>query len=653
MNTCHQQYNIYEKRRNRKKYSNFNVNQQSNSETSSSTSNFFNSFADSDSSDPKRLNQSFIDVEEQEPFIDIERTTLGIISNKHRENHEENDNYTMLQRKRKSIIDPNTIIYNAKNKKIESHAKGDVKDLEEFLNKCNSPNSEKDNVAEKNNFIQYINKNNTESNESQNKIKIYEENKYSDNSIYMEKLEKDINVNNYNNIIINHKPKENYDIILNINEALWKDMININQIISNKYLSLKEKDYIRGVISKIKKIDIKDIVKTKLKNGKSEKLELVLDLDNTSIYTYLLNKEAIKNENIKKLFSDEYFNFSSIDYNGNTENILIVIRKGLKEFLEYINLLCDLHINTLGDKIYANIARDILEKHCDCKFISWKSRKGEKDFNKRISDLNIKKENTIIFDDCLRYWVNKENDEKQVILSKFFIDDEYDHLTKREKINDSKVENDMNNSKINKKIKFYQSFCYNAICDSKNKKEMEYKDWKSQKIIEYTKVPFYEIIKRDNDGKYYIDCFTAEYLDSTKYQLDYMKNVIKVIYYFKFIFGIDIGLCIKLLRICTLNNMSFYIKYISESKINIILDLVRTCGGNIITDINNNGNTENKIIYLVTYNDYYKDNKQEIEKDLKNYPNLVLLDVRFIIDSYYFMTDIRDNIYDNEYMIDK
>ena len=211
----------------------------------------------------------------------------------------------------------------------------------------------------------------------------------------------------------------------------------------------------------------------------------------------------------------------------------------------------------------------------------------------------------------------------------------------------------MNNSKINKKIKFYQSFCYNAICDSKNKKEMEYKDWKSQKIIEYTKVPFYEIIKRDNDGKYYIDCFTAEYLDSTKYQLDYMKNVIKVIYYFKFIFGIDIGLCIKLLRICTLNNMSFYIKYISESKINIILDLVRTCGGNIITDINNNGNTENKIIYLVTYNDYYKDNKQEIEKDLKNYPNLVLLDVRFIIDSYYFMTDIRDNIYDNEYMIDK
>ena len=30
---------------------------------------------------------------------------------------------------------------------------------------------------------------------------------------------------------------------------------------------------------------------------------------------------------------------------------------------------------------------------------------------------------------------------------------------------------------------------------------------------------FYEIIKSDNDGKYYIDCFTAEYSDSTKNQL--------------------------------------------------------------------------------------------------------------------------------------
>ena len=112
----------------------------------------------------------------------------------------------------------------------------------------------------------------------------------------------------------------------------------------------------------------------------------------------------------------------------------------------------------------------------------WKAEKVRKILIKEFHILIKKKEKTIIFDNYILYWINKENDEndeKQVIISKFFIDDEYDHLTKREKINDSKDENDMNNSKINKKIKFYQSFCYNAICDSKNKKEMEYKDWKA------------------------------------------------------------------------------------------------------------------------------------------------------------------------------
>ena len=91
--------------------------QQNNSEESSSTSNFFDNYDDFDSSISKPLNQSFIDVEEQEQFIDMKRTTLGIISYILREYHEENNDYTMLQRKIKYIIDPNTIIYNFKTKK--------------------------------------------------------------------------------------------------------------------------------------------------------------------------------------------------------------------------------------------------------------------------------------------------------------------------------------------------------------------------------------------------------------------------------------------------------------------------------------------------------------------------------------------------------
>ena len=47
---------------------------------------------------------------------------------------------------------------------------------------------------------------------------------------------------------------------------------------------------------------------------------------------------------------------------------------------------------------------------------------------------------------------------------------------KEKKVKDSKDENNMNNSKINKKLKLYQTFCYNAMCDSKNEIEKEYKD---------------------------------------------------------------------------------------------------------------------------------------------------------------------------------
>ena len=336
----------------------------------------------------------------------------------------------------------------------------------------------------------------------------------------------------------------------------------------------------------------------------------------------------------------------------NIKKFLIIIRKGLKEFLQYVKPLCNFHINTLAGRIYAKIVQDILEKSSNSKFTGIKSRNNVKDYKKRITDLNIIKDNTIIFDDYISSWQNlqmDENDAQQVIISKFFINDEFESLRKKEKLNESKDENDISDN-LKKKAKYNKHFCYNTITYNKDEKTMQYDDWKSHKIKEYSEIQLYEFIKDDNIDEYYIDCFTAEYIDSTKYQFDYMKDVIKVIYYLKFFFGIDIRLCIKLLRICTLNNMTFYIKYLSNSGINIITDMIRTCGGKFFTNINNY-NISDDIIFLVTYNDYYKAYEDEIKKDLRKYKNFVLLDLRFIIDSYYFMTDIRDKIYDSEYMI--
>ena len=78
--------------------------------------------------------------------------------------------------------------------------------------------------------------------------------------------------------------------------------------------------------------------------------------------------------------------------------------------------------------------------------------------------------------------------------------------------------------------------------------------------------------------------------------------------------------------------------------------MVRTYGGNIIIDINNNDDTGNEIVYLPLIMIIIKTTNDKIK--FKKYENLVLLDVRFIIDSYYSMTDIRDKIHDKEYMID-
>ena len=55
---------------------------------------------------------------------------------------------------------------------------------------------------------------------------------------------------------------------------------NLNDIILYDNLSVDQKEYIKKVISRIRKIDINQMAKSKLTNGKNDKLELIFDLEN-------------------------------------------------------------------------------------------------------------------------------------------------------------------------------------------------------------------------------------------------------------------------------------------------------------------------------------------------------------------------------------
>ena len=288
--------------------------------------------------------------------------------------------------------------------------------------------------------------------------------------------------------------------------------------------------------------------------------------------------------------------------------------------------MCNFHISTLGAENYGREILNILSDYIQIKFINYKGR----------IYYYIEKDKTIIFDDNIKVWDNNKKDYENVIISKFFFDEECAMINTSDKniINDPMY-------KIDLFLNSYKLFIYNQLRDNNNNI-----DWKDQQIVDQPNVPFYQF-KSNNDCNFN-KCFTAEYLNSKKLQFIYMKNVVKQLYYLRFIYDINISLGIKLIRMTTLNNMKFDLKYLTISQKKILSDIVKICGG-IFFD--NNYRINNETIYLVASKRLYalKEKKEEIKNDLANFPYYILINGIFILDSYYFMTNLRDIINDPEY----
>ena len=622
-----------------------------------------NESSDSDSDSEKKISKSSSsDSESLSESIDEERITLGQINKLARKKQKSKENMdvkSFLQRKRH--LDDNVITYDEKNGKILQEFCGSIEELNEFLSKCEIKKITFDDISDMKNTVafdpnEWMKANNIfqrtmslEDLVNLNEKKEKNEKKIEKRGLGKEKeKEKKIEKKEKNNVNSNKEVKKS--AYLN-DKKIYEDYLNLKKIIQCKKLSSEQKEWISNLISRIKNKDIKDINIEKNSEDKLNKLEIVFDLDNTCIFSFLSNTDILQVQKKKNIFPQKEVKMVSFKFNNKVLYTALIIRKGLKDFLNYVSPLCNFHISTLGAESYGNEVKDILSEYAGVEFIRYKGRVYSNEYCKNISDLYINSDNTVIFDDYLRVWENDNKDNEQVITTKYFFDEECAMLNNN--INISKEQNKENDDKVNEIelfLKSYRTMCYNKIKEN-NKNNVNFDmDWKVQNIIEYQNIPFYQFNsnKDFNDNK----CFTAEYLNSPKYQFSYMKDVIKVIYCLKFIFDLDIRLAIKLIKICTLNNMKFDLKYLAYDQKCILTDMIKVCGG-ILYDKNYNYSSDDKErIYLVASKRIYEFKKEEIKEELKKNKKYLLINERFILDTYYFMTDIRNNINDPEYIFD-
>ena len=614
----------------------------------------------SSKSDDRAKDSNNEDVESITDSIDEERLTLGQINKLAEKEKKKNESKGLkslfINHKRKP--DNRAIIYDENKGTILNTFCGSVEELNEFLLHCQIQKISYDDLS-----IPQLNNSSSISfdpNEWMKSNKIQQRTlSYEELSVYCYDKIKKKNNNKKNKEPAKIKEEDKKEKKIEKKEdfkkseqdfknpKLYNNYIELQKIISCESLSIEQKLWLNDLFTEINNTDINDIDIEKDDEGKDNKLEIVFDLDNTCIFSFLSSSDLLAVQSKKNILPQKEVKMFSFKYNNKVIYTVLIIRKGIKEFIQYVKRLCNFHISTLGAENYGNEIKDILSEYSGVPFIRYKGRLYEEEYSKNISDLYINKEKTVIFDDNIRVWENKKKDNEHVINTKFFFDEECAMININNENNNNNY-SDKFCSEIDLFIKSYRTFSYNRIKPNNN--DHNFLDWKKQQIIEYATVPFYQF--KPFKGYNYNKCFTAEYLNSKKLQFIYMKNIIKQIYFLKYKYYIDIPLCIKLIRISTLANMIFDLKYLAYDQKNILTDMVITCGG-IIFEKDYRDNDEK--IYLVASKRLYefKSRNEEIKKDLSRNPYYILINERFILDTYYFMTNLKDYINDPEYTFNK
>ena len=186
------------------------------------------------------------------------------------------------------------------------------------------------------------------------------------------------------------------EYISKFKELYSKNRMNINQIISDE-----QKKFFYDLIKKLSSYSYTNYF-SKINVPEEEKLNLVLDLDHTLVYTNDFDDKLIK------IFTKNKIYYMSI-------------RKNLKYFFDNLKLFCNLYIYTTSLIGYGDVIKRELEKDFKVKFINFyqPQSKSLQTYDKSLSYLKLKKKNTLIFDDMSDIWKNEKD---IVISSKKYLD---------------------------------------------------------------------------------------------------------------------------------------------------------------------------------------------------------------------------------------
>jgi len=557
----------------------------------------------SENSDSNELNEEDDDDSE----IDSDYPNLFKL-NKIIEKKRRKEEQKLMEKKRKRTKNETDIVFDANKKRLEDSFIPNLEELNDFLKNCR---------------IREIDINEIEKElEKIPKEKIFDPEKFiKENYSKEEQIKKEINDNfSIEDFCFKYDKKEeeikdNFDDFDKIKE---KEIIN--DLYQEKNLNQQKKD-IHKLIEKIKKMNIEEIIKTQEGNA-NKKLNIVLDLDNTCIFAFQISHQD-QLKLILKYPEKEIF-FIEFMMNGNFIISALLIRKGLKEFFDFTKNFCNFYINTLGYENYGLEIKNNLEKKFGVKFIGFKGRKNELLSKKNLYDLSLESKNAVIFDDKPIFW--KREDKYNIIISKLFTD--------REIILDNLKRNNLENN-LYSFLKVYTPFFYYKSSEEK---------WQNQKLIIENSCPFYDIHKKI--------CFSGEYLESTKYQFIYMKEVIKIIYYLIYNSNIRVPDALKIIRYNIFYNSYFNLKFYKNNGINILKEIIKNCGGIIIEDNKNkNEYKELKLFYVCSFEDYNK-YKEDIKKEKIWIDNAKVVSEKYILNSFYFMTNLEDELDNPQYCFD-
>lgn len=176
------------------------------------------------------------------------------------------------------------------------------------------------------------------------------------------------------------------------------DNINIETILNKDYIDNNDKNYIHNFLQTIPKEINND--------NNNNKLNLVLDLDNTLIYSIqfpkISQKKYIYDNTFKILFKD--MNIETIRLPN--EIYVFKFREGLKSFFKETNKFCNYYIYTASMIYYAEQIIEKLKKQFKIKIKGIMANRDLKnrDLYKNLEKINLNSNNSIILDDNCYAW---------------------------------------------------------------------------------------------------------------------------------------------------------------------------------------------------------------------------------------------------------